>query len=79
MAKRDHAAFDAAVLAALKAANCAVATYVVRNWMDRPLRPATCRPVLASLRRLQSAGVVRLAYRSFYARQLEWEVAEPAA
>lgn len=71
MTKRDHAAFDAAVLAAVSGHGCA--TYVVRNRMERATRPATCAPVLAALRRLEKAGKVRPATRRYYARQLEWE------
>ncbi|MBR0650367.1 hypothetical protein GXW78_11890 [Roseomonas terrae] len=77
MAKRDHSAFDAAVLEALNAARRDCATYVVRNWMERASRPPTCAPVLAALRRLEKAGKVRLAARQPYARKLSWEMAEP--
>lgn len=79
MAKRDHSAFDAAVLAALTAARTACATYVARNWMDRGTRPRTCAPVLAALRRLEKAGKVRLSRHQPYAVQLTWEVAGPPA
>lgn len=74
MAKRDHAAFDLAVLGALSQAGQPIATYVVRNRLDRRVRPRNCAPVLAALRRLEAAGKVRLARFQGYARHLTWEV-----
>lgn len=76
MAKRDHAALDAAVLAAVRGAGQYDATYVIRNRMHQALRPQGCAPVLAALRRLERAGKVRLARRQPYARMLSWELTD---
>lgn len=80
MAKRDHAAFDAVVLTALKASRYpTLPTYVIRNRMDQAVRPGTCAPVLQSLRRLEAAGLVRQAEPYLPGCSIVWAAAEPAA